>query len=314
VLGPVISLAPIDGVTDPAFRTVVHEVGPADLYFTEFYRAEHVTPERLLVETPAAATMPTILQLWGNNPDAYQRAARHAQGAGFVGVDVNLGCAVPKMLRKGYCAALIDRPDLVAGIVHAIRRGAPRLAVSVKTRLAATAEASEAWVAHLAKLPLDTVTIHFRRVSWDYRISADWSAADACAAILRARGVRVVGNGDLRSRDEAERAAGDHGLDGAMVGRAVMRNPCALSPPGGADIHSRSYRERLELLQRHIALQRDILGPAAYPRLKRMFNAYLFDDDATVARLYRADDHSDALASLHARAVAFANEKTYEAG
>ena len=310
---PQISLAPIDGVTDAAFRTMVHELGPADLYFTEFYRAEQVTPDRLHVETPSAAVMPTILQLWGNSPDAYETAARHAQGAGFVGVDVNLGCAVPKMLRKGYCAALMDRFDLVAEIVNAVRRGAPHIAVSAKTRLAATADGSVAWFAHLAKLPLDTVTIHFRRVSWDYRVRADWGAAAEYAAIFHAHAARVIGNGDLQSRDDAERAIRDYGVDGAMVGRGVMSNPCLLARAGASDIRSRTYQERVELLQRHITLHRDILGTAAYPKLKRFFKVYLFDDDAAVGRLYRAGDHSDALASLHGRAVAFVNEKTYEA-
>jgi tRNA-dihydrouridine synthase len=99
-----------------------------------------------------------------------------------------------------------------------------------------------------------------------------------------------------------------------------VNNPAALKATGLAaadsatgDIRRRPYRERADLLRRHITLHREYLGSGAFARMKRFFKVYLFDDTATVKELYRATDHAEALASLRTRAVAFPHEKTCEA-
>jgi tRNA-dihydrouridine synthase len=96
-----------------------------------------------------------------------------------------------------------------------------------------------------------------------------------------------------------------------VAGLAAADSPTG--DPAAGDIRRRPYGERVELLRRHIALHREYLGSPAFARVKRFFKVYLFDDEATVAELYRATDHAEALASLRSRAVAYLHEKTCEA-
>jgi len=100
---PIAALAPMDDVTDVVFRQLVHEVAPADLYFTEFASVEgFCSPgrpaiERRLLLDPVEG--PVIAQIWGTTPDAYREMARELAGRGFVGIDINMGCPVRDIAR-----------------------------------------------------------------------------------------------------------------------------------------------------------------------------------------------------------------------
>lgn len=295
---PLLALAPIDGITDPSYRRVIHAVGPADRYYTEFVKAEHVDDALLRRESGAAGDMPTVLQLWGNDPAAYAAAAEKAAGAGFAGLDINLGCAVPKILRKGYCAALMSRRELVAEIVAAGREAS--LPVSVKTRLAGSPEETEDWLYFLAGLGLREVTLHFRGVSESYRSPARWDAAARYARLLGDSGVALIGNGDLRSRSQALAAARRHGLSGAMIGRAAMDNPAVFrDDPAGASWFGELPRaERIALLEDQMKDHQALYGPSGFPRMKRHLRRYLWDARELAAALYDAQAYPEALARL----------------
>ena len=291
---PLVALAPLDGVTDPVFRGVVHSLAPADLYSTEFVKAEHVTEDFLSREREAARTMPTVVQLWGNDPDAYEAAAARVGRGPFVGIDINLGCAVPKILRKGYCAALMERPALVRELVAAVRRGAPELPVSVKTRLADNDAATDRWLGFLTDLEIDAAALHFRRMNRDYRSAADWSGAAGWAARFHAAGKRLFGNGDVLTRPEARRVAGRYGLDGVMIGRAVLRNPCAFAEDPTTSFVAVAADQRIVLFRRHLAEVERLYGPEAFPRMKRYVATYLFDLPEAAKGVYGAPNFADA--------------------
>ncbi len=291
---PLVALAPLDGVTDPVFRGIIHSLAPADLYYTEFVKAEHVNGDFLAREREAARTMPTVVQLWGNDPDAYEAAAARVGKGPFVGIDMNLGCAVPKILRKGYCAALMERPALVRELVAAVRRGAPDLQVSVKTRLADSDAATDRWLDFLTDLEIDAAALHFRRMGRDYRTAADWSGAAGWAARFHAAGKRLFGNGDVLTRTEARRVAGRYGLDGVMIGRAVLRNPCAFAEDPATRFRDLSAEHRIALFRHHLAAAERLYGPEAFPRMKRYVATYLFDLPEAAKGVYGAADFADA--------------------
>lgn len=335
---PLVGLAALDGITDPAFRRIVHELGPADRYYTEFVKAEHVDDELLRRELRDTASLPTVLQLWGNNPQAYAEAARRVRtlsrqggpeppGAGnsFIGIEINLGCAVPKMLRKGYCAALMKRPDLVREIVRTLRHAAPQMRLSIKTRLADEEETTQWWFGFLAQLPIDGVAVHFRRMSEGYRRPASWRGAVELVRPLRERGIEVLGNGDLSGRSEAEASAAAQGLDGALIGRAITHSPLVFRSKFTSDhVGPRSWfalpvHRRLQLFRRHIRDHWALYGAAAFPRLKRFAGLYLphgADPASAEAQLVPAvlgaRSHPEALAFLQHAEVAFTSNDTEE--
>lgn len=302
VVQPLVVQAPLDGVTDPVFRGVIHSLAPADLYYTEFVKAEHVTGSFVARECEAARSMPTVVQLWGNDPGAYETAAARIARGPFVGIDINLGCAVPKIVRKGYCAALVRRPHLVRELVAAVRRGAPELPVSVKTRPAESEAATDRWLGFLTELQIDAAALHFRRMGRDYRSAADWSGASAWAARFHAAGKRLFGNGDVANRAAARHAALRHGLDGVMIGRAVLRNPSAFAEDPATAFRDLPPEHRAALFRRHLEEAERLYGAEAFPRMKRYVTTYLFDLPEATTTVYRATTFAEARPALESLA------------
>lgn len=132
---PIMILAPMDDVTDSAFRTVVSEVGKPDLFFTEFANIEGIfsagnkTVMRKLQFTEYEK--PLIAQLWGSNPENYYKAAQLMIERGFDGVDINMGCPERSILKKGCCAALINNKPLAKEIIQAVKEGVMNSDISV---------------------------------------------------------------------------------------------------------------------------------------------------------------------------------------
>src|SRR5687768_6321803 len=136
---PILSLAPMDDVTDVVFRQVVAEVAPPDAFFTEFtncdalFSAGRTAHEGRLDFT--ADQRPIVAQIWGPNPKNYYKTAKLLVEKGFDGIDINMGCPDKAVRASGACSALIENHSLAAEIIAATKEGAGDLPVSVKTRL-----------------------------------------------------------------------------------------------------------------------------------------------------------------------------------
>ncbi len=118
----------MEEVTDTVFRRIMREAGPPDLFFTEFtstdglYTAGRARVIGRLRFTPAER--PLIAQVWGNVPERILRAAAEVREWGFDGIDLNMGCPVRKVVKRGACGGLIETPALAAELIAAAREGA----------------------------------------------------------------------------------------------------------------------------------------------------------------------------------------------
>src|SRR6185295_4842848 len=186
---PIVGLAPMDGVTDAAFRFIVSQQGPADVSFTEFTSVGDICrgPEFLLSSLIYSETeRPAVAQLYGKDPDLFYLAAHIVCELGFDGLDINMGCPSRNVAASGSGAGLIRTPDLAHEIIRAARQGmadwaggqsliqaglkqsraelihamnvrrtastlAPRrlIPLSVKTRIGYDSVIIEPWIAHL---------------------------------------------------------------------------------------------------------------------------------------------------------------------
>jgi tRNA-dihydrouridine synthase len=262
---PIIGLSPMDGVTDASFRAIVARQGRPDVTFTEFTHVHDICrgPEACL-ETLVYSEIerPMVAQLYGNNPDLFYQAAHAVCELGFDGLDINMGCPSKSVASSGSGAGLIRTPELARAIVQAARRGindwagghtleqagfkparvaafrrlnegrgglhpAPRraLPLSVKTRLGYESVMVEAWVEHLLSEQPAVISLHGRTLRQMYRGEADWSAIARAAALVKGTGTLVFGNGDIRSLEEAVERVREAGVDGVLVGRAVLGAP-----------------------------------------------------------------------------------------
>jgi len=121
-----IDLAPMDGITDEAYRLLQTEIAKPDLIFTEFVSAEGISHGGVkLYDTLlfSAKERPIISQLFGKNPESFYKSAVILSELGFDGIDINMGCPAKTVTQNGSGAALIDKPDLAVEIIQATKKG-----------------------------------------------------------------------------------------------------------------------------------------------------------------------------------------------
>ncbi|MEX1323720.1 MAG: tRNA-dihydrouridine synthase, partial [Synechococcaceae cyanobacterium] len=191
------------------------------------------------VEELAEEAGPIGVQLFDHRPAAMADAARRAEAAGAFLIDINMGCPVRKIARKGGGSGLIREPELAARIVETVA-AAVAIPVTVKTRLAwcgapvgtdsgngdrprsETATLAVRWCRQLESAGAQMLTLHGRTREQGFRGQADWAAI---AAVKRALTIPVIANGDINTPADALRCLQHTGADGVMVGRGTMGSP-----------------------------------------------------------------------------------------
>ena len=222
--------SPLAGVSDRIFRQLVRRWAPDALLFTEMVNATSLElgHGRLKMDGLQDETGPIGVQLFDHHPDAMADAARRAADAGAFLIDINMGCPVRKIARKGGGSGLIRDPDLACKIVDTVV-AAVGLPVTVKTRLgwcgdhnAVGVKTAVNWCRRLEEAGARMLTLHGRTREQGFSGTADWSAIAAVKAALR---IPVIANGDVNSPEEALRCLRITGADGVMVGRGSMGAP-----------------------------------------------------------------------------------------
>ncbi len=175
------------------------------------------------MEELAEESGPIGVQLFDHRPAAMADAARRAEAAGAFLIDINMGCPVKKIARKGGGSGLIREPDLAARIVDTVAR-AVSIPVTVKTRLGWCGSDAEpvAWCRQLEQAGAQLLTLHGRTREQGFKGRADWQAI---AAVKRALRIPLIANGDIHSPEDALRCLELTGADGVMVGRGTMGAP-----------------------------------------------------------------------------------------
>ena len=221
---PATALAPMEGVTGPELRARFAERGGVGLVCTEFVRVSRAklpakSLKRAVVKAPGVALS---VQVMGNEIDKMAEAAGLLAEAGADVVDLNVGCPMPRVVRKGVGAAMLKDPALLFDLVSAMRARVPGL-LSAKVRLGwddASGALEQARL--LVDAGVDFLVVHARRRSDLYAGVADWRVVRELAQALR---IPVVGNGDLWYAADALRLMRDTGAAGVMIGRPALRNP-----------------------------------------------------------------------------------------
>ena len=222
---PILALAPMQDVTDLPFWRLTSAYGPADLYFTEYFRV-HSTSNldrnilRSITENPTGR--PVIAQMIGNDIPSLVRTARELQKYPVAAVDLNLGCPAPVVYRKCAGGGLLRDPKHVDAILGALR-DAISIKFTVKTRLGFdTAEMYPQLLRVFARHRLDLLTVHGRTVKEMYRSEVHYENIAQAVAELP---FPVLANGNVYSAKRAQEILQLTGARGLMIGRGAIRNP-----------------------------------------------------------------------------------------
>jgi nifR3 family TIM-barrel protein len=247
----------MEDVTALPMRLIAKRIGGPGLMYTEFVSAMAVhhgakkTLKKLWVHPDER---PLGIQIFGGEPNVMAETARLCEEAGADLVDINMGCWVPKVCKTGSGAALLKDPKRAEEIVQAVVR-AVRVPVTVKVRagwdwsLFAAPELARRFQDAGARM----ITLHARFAKQGFEGEADWRLICEMRQAVR---VPLIGNGDVKTPEDARRMIDETGCDGVMVGRAAISNPwglrsirCGLT--GEPDPGPPGLAERIEVALEH---------------------------------------------------------------
>jgi tRNA-dihydrouridine synthase B len=277
-ISPRLMLAPMSGVTDSAFRRIVRRASgrSVGLMLTEFISVEALTRDnaksfRMMRFRPEER--PIAVQIFGADADRMARAARLVEESGADVLDINCGCPVPKVVKRGGGCELMRQPEQLSHILRAVRREVS-IPVTLKMRsgwdetnrnagdVAAIAEAAG----------VDMVTIHGRTRVQLYHGEADWSVIPS---VRRRVSIPVVGSGDILTAADALRRERVFSPDGVMIGRGALANPWIFRQieelRRGESVYRPALEERLDAMHAYAACLEEDHPPVAVVARLRQF-------------------------------------------
>ncbi len=269
-----LALAPMDGWTDYALRKVFKEysVHNIDLYFTEFAHVQAIkadATERILQQPKEnLESEKEIAQLFGHTPEVYREVIPKVLSYGYMGIDLNFGCSVKKIMKNNDGSALIGEYSLVEEIIKACKvelqkyseKNQLNLSLSVKTRLGINEDISDEWIYFLLEQGIDWVTVHFRTASEGFSGKANWEDNKLVkSSRFNMISEKIIGNGDLFSYDEGLELSKSLDLMGFMMGREAQ------------NLLSKKLEDRLKVLEKYLQYHKKYMLPY-YPDEKYSYN------------------------------------------
>ena len=266
-IGTPVFLAPMAGLTDKPFRQICKSFG-AGVVYTEFVSSEGIVRENdrtLDYMRFDACERPIGVQIFGHDPEVLARSAQFIEENLKPDIiDLNFGCPVAKVVKRGAGAAVMKDLDQLEKIARWVAR-AVSTPVTAKIRSGwdkghiVAAEAAS----RLEGAGVSLVTVHPRTAKQQYGGTADWRII---AEVKQTVSIPVIGNGDIRSSEDAKRMLDETGCDGIMIGRAATGRPWIfrdilhflrdgeLPPPVDKGLIAETFSRHLELQQAHYPL------------------------------------------------------------
>lgn len=252
-------LAPMEDVTDPAFRLLCKRFG-ADMLYTEFVSSEALirnvnrTQQKLTIYPEER---PIAIQIYGHDPVSMAEAARIAAEAKPDIIDINYGCPVKKVAGKGAGAGLLrDIPrmlEITKAVVNAVD-----LPVTAKTRLGWDDDNKVivSLAEQLQDCGIQALTIHGRTRAQMYKGDADWTLIGEVKNNNRMK-IPVIGNGDVTSAQRAAECFDKYGVDAVMIGRGAIGRPWIFGEikqyfNNGSDAPLLTFEQQKDILKEHI--------------------------------------------------------------
>lgn len=291
---PFFCLAPMADVTDAAFRQIICKYsrhgeadGGPDVFWTEFVSADGlVSPGRVALQDNLVFTKkekPIIAQLFSSNPQKMRKASCYVASLGFDGIDVNMGCPDRSVEKQGAGAAMMKDMIKAGEIIQAVKDGindfkkihtkgrVRNISVSVKTRIGYNQNQIEEWIPFLLSCKIDALTVHARTRKEMSEVPARWEHIKRVVEIRNEMKVKtvIIGNGDVKNKDEGYNLAKETGCDGIMIGRGIFGNPWLFSGK------SPDLKEKLRVMVEHTKLFEKILVRRNFSVMKKHFKAYV---------------------------------------
>lgn len=218
-------IAPMAGITDHSFRTFIRRLN-SGVVVSELISAnglEYNNERTFEMMSYDEEQRPVGLQIFGDDPDIIARAAQVMESKGVDFVDLNFGCPVPKVTKKGAGSAMLKDLVMMQKVLSSVVK-AVKIPVTIKVRSGWDHDSKNAdEVGHIAfNEGITWMAIHGRTRSQNYEGKADWDYIGNVKAKVK---IPVLGNGDILTAEEAVNRMKVFALDGVLIGRGALRNP-----------------------------------------------------------------------------------------
>jgi tRNA-dihydrouridine synthase B len=255
-----ILLAPMAGVTDYSFRILCKEQG-AGIVYSEFVSAHGIIRENeksLDLIKFYDEERPIGVQIFGDNPEVMAKAAKYIVEKFKPDIlDINYGCPVPKVTKKGAGSAALKDLELMKDITQAVIESVSQIPVTVKMRAGWDLQSiivEKAGVL-LENTGISAITLHPRTTMQTLKGNANWSLIKLLKETVS---VPVIGNGDIKTADDVLQMFDETGCDAVMIGRAALGNPWFFNQAWallqGKTVADPSVEDRVKLCKRHFEL------------------------------------------------------------
>lgn len=297
---PILVLAPMADVTDPAFRRIIAKYGKPDVTWTEFVSADGLIlggRDALIKDLAySESERPIVAQFFSGKPEMIRQAAILAVELGFDGIDINMGCPDKSIEKQGGGANLISDPKRAQEMIRAAKDGVRSVGsdipVSVKSRIGYNHNELETWLPALLDTEPAVITIHARTrkemslvaAKWEHiaravEIRDAWRGKDAAGNEYKSETL-IFGNGDVKDTLDAKQKVAETGCDGVMLGRAIFGNPWLFTKTKEGNVKEGETKEiniseKLRVLVEHTKLYEELLPHKSFAIMKKHYKAYV---------------------------------------
>lgn len=300
-----VTLAPMAGITDIAFRQITRVFSANCLLTTEMLSSEALKwSKETLISQSAKEDAPIAFQICGHKPDLMAKAAKKLEHKSNI-IDINMGCPAPKIVKSGDGSALMRTPALASDIVKAVK-DVVDVPVTVKFRLGWDNNSKNylEFAKMIEESGADAITVHARTRKQMYSGEADWNAI---AEIKQAVNIPVIGNGDINSVEKAIEYLELSQCDGIAIGRGGLGHPELISNiehylNTGEILEEMSIIQKIDILKLHLNKEIEYRGELAGIQFTRKFCGWYIKGVREAAKyrdkLVRLENYDEVIQTL----------------
>ena len=275
-------LAPMAGITDHPFRVLCREMG-AGVVYTEFVSANGIIRENMKTLSLMKFTeeeRPIGIQLFGEFPEVVGKSAKIVFDMLKPDIiDINYGCPVPKVTKKGAGSAALKDLCLMDEITQSVVEAVPKIPVTVKMRAGWDQDSIVSTEAgtRMEKIGVAAITLHPRTTTQQFSGKSNWNLIKE---LKQAVNIPVIGNGDVHTGEDYFRMKKETGCDGVMIGRAALGNPWIFksiqNTANGKKGYNPGIQEKIKTCRRHFKMLVEYYDDRLCVNLSKKHFSYYF--------------------------------------